>query len=296
MSETGKGASYALGAYFIWGFIPLYFSLVDVLGPGEILAHRIIWSVLFLLVLVHIGNKWALLSRLIKVKACVGWLILSSILIASNWLTYVWALQNGQVIDTSLGYYINPMISVCLGIVFLGERLRPLQLVAVGIAGLGVVHEILVIGRLPVVALVLALTFGAYGLVRKKVAVDAVVGLLVETVLLLPFALLFFGYLVTRQENAFGNTTIELDVLIIGLGLLTTMPLLFFGAAALRLPLSTLGFFQYLAPTIVLVLAVTWYGETFTMDRAVTFGLILTAVLLFSLEMMMHQRKQVQAG
>jgi len=291
MSETGKGTFYALGAYFMWGFIPLYFSLVDVLDPGEILAHRIIWSVIFLLVLVLTGKKWALLCNLIKVRSNLGWLVLSSLLIAVNWLTYIWALQNGQVIDTSLGYYINPMISVCLGMVFLGERLRPLQLIAVCIAGLGVVHEVLVLGRLPAVALVLALSFGAYGLVRKKVAVDAVVGLLVETLILLPFALLFFSYLVSKQKNIFGSTTIELDVLIVGLGLLTTMPLLFFGAAALRLTLTALGFFQYLAPTIVLVLAVTWYGEPFTTDRAVTFGLILTAVLLFSLEMMSHQRK-----
>jgi len=291
MSETGKGALYALGAYFIWGFIPLYFSLVDDLGPGEILAHRIIWSAVFLLSLVLAGKKWALLYKLIQVKSNILWLALSSLLIAVNWLTYIWALQNGQVLDTSLGYYINPMISVCLGMVFLGERLRPLQLVAVCIGALGVVHEVLVVGRLPAVALILALTFGAYGLVRKKVAVDAVVGLLIETLMLLPFALLFFSYLVMEKENVFGNTTIELGFLVVGLGLLTTMPLLFFGAAALRLALTALGFFQYLAPTMVLVLAVTWYGETFTTDRAVTFGLILAAVLLFSLEMMSHHRK-----
>jgi len=294
MSETGKGALFALGAYFIWGFIPLYFSLVDALVPGEILAHRIIWSVVFLLILVFAGKKWVLLGKLFRDKSTMRWLLLSSLLIAVNWLTYIWALQNNQVLDTSLGYFINPMISVCLGMIFLGERLRPLQLAAVCIAALGVIHEIFVIGRLPAVALILASTFGGYGLARKKVAVDAVVGLLIETLILLPFVVMYFVYLFMEQKHVFGNGSIELDILIVGLGLLTTMPLLLFGAAALRLTLTVLGFFQYLAPTMVLVLAITWYGEPFTMDRAVTFGFILAAVILFSLEMMFHQRKSAQ--
>ena len=260
MNESRNGAIYALTAYFIWGFIPLYFSLVDVLIPGEILAHRIIWSLLFLMALVLASNRWDLLLGLLKNSNNLWWLVLSSLLIATNWLTYIWALQNNQVIDTSLGYYINPMVSVMLGMVFLGERLRPLQLLAVFIAGIGVVHEIFVVGRLPAVALILALTFGAYGLIRKKVAVDAVVGLLVETLFLLPFALGYFFYLVVQQQNVFGNTTFELNVLILGLGFLTTLPLLSFGAAALRLSLTALGFYQYLAPSMVLLLAVFWYG------------------------------------
>jgi chloramphenicol-sensitive protein RarD len=293
VNESRNGAIYALTAYFIWGFIPLYFSLVDVLIPGEILAHRIIWSLLFLMALVLASNRWDVLLGLLKNSNNLWWLVLSSLLIATNWLTYIWALQNNQVIDTSLGYYINPMVSVMLGMVFLGERLRPLQLLAVFIAGIGVVHEIFVVGRLPAVALILALTFGAYGLIRKKVAVDAVVGLLVETLFLLPFALGYFFYLVVQQQNVFGNTTFELNVLILGLGLLTTLPLLSFGAAALRLSLTALGFYQYLAPSMVLLLAVFWYGEAFTLERAITFGLILAAVLLFSLEAMFNQRRVI---
>ena len=291
MNESRNGAIYALTAYFIWGFIPLYFSLVDVLIPGEILAHRIIWSLLFLMALVLASNRWDLLLGLLKNSNNLWWLVLSSLLIATNWLTYIWALQNNQVIDTSLGYYINPMVSVMLGMVFLGERLRPLQLLAVFIAGIGVVHEIFVVGRLPAVALILALTFGAYGLIRKKVAVDAVVGLLVETLFLLPFALGYFFYLVVQQQNVFGNTTFELNVLILGLGFLTTLPLLSFGAAALRLSLTALGFYQYLAPSMVLLLAVFWYGEAFTLERAITFGLILAAVILFSTDALFFQRK-----
>ncbi len=295
MSESGKGAFYALTAYFIWGFIPLYFSLVDVVSPGEILAHRIIWSLVFLMALVLASNRWALLLGFIQIRNNLWWLVLSGLLIAANWLTYIWALQNNHVIDTSLGYYINPMVSVLLGMVFLGERLRPLQLFAVFIACIGVAHEIFVVGRLPAVALILALTFGAYGLVRKKLAVDAVIGLLVETLILLPFALGYFCYLVMQQQNVFGNTTFELNLLILGLGLLTTLPLLSFGAAALRLRLTTLGFYQYLAPSMVLLLAVFWYGEEFTLERAITFSLILIAVLLFSVEAMFNQRRLLRA-
>ena len=284
MSESAKGALFALSAYFMWGLIPLYFSLLDAVTPLEILAHRIIWSLVFLIALIAIAGKWHILIASIKVPANLRWLILSSLLIAANWLTYIWALQNDQVIDASLGYYINPMVSVVLAMLFLGERLRRLQIAAVFVACLGVAHEIIVVGKLPLVALMLAVSFGFYGLVRKKVAVDSIVGLFIETTILLPVALLYFAYLITRQENVFGNASLEINTLLLGLGLLTTLPLLCFGSAALRMPLTTLGFYQYLAPSIVLLLAITVYGEPFTQERAITFGLILVAVLLFSLE------------
>ncbi|MBV1907074.1 MAG: EamA family transporter RarD [Pseudomonadales bacterium] len=284
MSESGKGILYALAAYFMWGLAPLYFKLVDTVSPAEILVHRIIWSVIFLFGLVVFSRKLSVLIQFVKIPSNVYWLILSSLLIGGNWLTYIWALQNGKVLDTSLGYYINPLLSVVLGLAFLGESLRPLQIVAVVLASLGVLHEIVVVGRLPLVALILAFTFGLYGLVRKKVAVDAAVGLLVETLVLLPLAIIYFGYLVFVQENVFGSVSLSQDGFIVGLGLLTTLPLLCFGFAALRLPLTTLGFYQYLAPSMVLVLAVTLYGEAFTLERGVTFGLIISAILIFSIE------------
>lgn len=256
-----------------------------------------IWSVLVLAVLIsarrQLGGLLALRWRQF------GWLALSGLLISTNWGVYVWALQSGRLIEASLGYFINPLVNVVLGVLFFGEWLRPGQKLALALAVLGVVNEVVGVGVLPWMGLTLALTFGFYGLVRKRLAVDSAVGLGVETLLMLPAAL---GYLVL-VAGAGGGTLLHGSwtetLLLAAAGLVTVVPLVSFAAAAARLPLSTLGFFQYLAPSMTFLLAVFVYDEPFQPRQFLTFGCIWAALLIFSVEALYHQRRlgrQVYGG
>lgn len=284
------GVGFALTAYGLWGVLPVYFKLVAFAGPLEIIAHRICWAVLVLGALLVIRRRQASLRHLAWSR--VGWLALSGTLLSVNWCVFVWALLNERMLETSLGYYINPLINVLLGALFLGERLRPIQALAVLLAGLGVLNELLAVGTFPWVGLALALTFGFYGLVRKKIAVDSVVGLGVETMLLLPLAAAYLIWLGIHGEGTLVNGT-RTEVLLLALGgPFTVIPLVCFAAAALRLPLTMLGFFQYIAPSLTLLLAVFVYGEPFRASQGVTFGFIWLALLIFSIEGLYHARRQ----
>jgi len=290
MNDTYReGLAYALAAYTMWGLAPLYFVLVEFAAPTEIIVHRIFWSLLLLLGILWVRGNLKLLREL-KPRQLV-WLGLSGALLAINWWVFVWALQNERVMETSVGYYINPLISVVLGVFVLGERLRRWQWIAVAIVALGLVNEVLVAGSLPIVALVLATSFGFYGLVRKYLGVEAVLGIAVETLLMLPFALFGFYWLIDagemKQPEAGGA---GLFYLALG-GLVTSMPLLCFNAAAVRLPLVVLGLIQYLAPSITLLLAVFYYSEPFTSSKAVTFSLVWAGLAVFSIEGMLRYRK-----
>ena len=276
------GVQLALAAYVMWGVAPLYFLLVEFAQPTEIIVHRIFWSLLMLLVLLRARGMVRGLWQLTK-RQYAG-LFVSGLLLGINWWTFIWALQNERVLETSVGYYINPLISVVLGVVFLGERLRMVQWLAVSLAAFGVLNEVLNVGVVPYVALVLAVTFGLYGLVRKHLALDSIQGLAIESLLLLPLALFAFaqlaniGSLQTFEQGTQGFVFLALT------GFVTSAPLLCFTAAANRLPLVVIGMFQYLAPTITMLVAIFVYEEAFDVSKALTFAFVWLGILVFSID------------
>lgn len=275
------GVLFALAAYGMWGFAPIYFKLLMELPAPEILVHRIVWSVAVLVLLVWtMGQKNKVIDAL-KNNRVLLILLASGLLLAANWLLFIWAINNDHLLDASLGYYINPLLNVFLGRIFLAEKLRRMQKLAVGLAVFGVLVLIFSYGQVPWIALILAVSFGIYGLLRKQVAVDSLPGLLIETVMMLPFALVYWVFFASELSNLFTNE-MTLNLLLIGAGIVTTAPLLCFTAAARRIRYSTLGFFQYIGPSIMFLLAVFLYGEPLHEARLVTFGFVWCALLLFS--------------
>ncbi|TRY33954.1 EamA family transporter RarD [Aliiglaciecola sp. M165] len=275
------GVLFALAAYGMWGFAPMYFKLLMELPAPEILVHRIVWSVAVLVLLVWtMGQKNKVIDAL-KNSRVLLILLASGLLLAANWLLFIWAINNDHLLDASLGYYINPLLNVFLGRIFLAEKLRRMQKLAVGLAVFGVLVLIFSYGQVPWIALILAVSFGIYGLLRKQVAVDSLPGLLIETVMMLPFALVYWVFFTSELSNLFNNE-MTLNLLLIGAGIVTTAPLLCFTAAARRIRYSTLGFFQYIGPSIMFLLAVFLYGEPLHEARLMTFGFVWCALLLFS--------------
>jgi chloramphenicol-sensitive protein RarD len=276
------GALFAFFAFLIWGLSPIYWKALHEVGAFEIILHRIIWSFAFLMPLVLLGRQWDAFIKTIRSPKMLAILLATSILVGTNWLIYIWAVNNGQVLQASLGYYINPLVNIILGMIFLRERLRRAQTLAVVLATLGVLNLTFRYGVFPWVSLALAFSFGVYGLVRKVAAVGALVGLTVETLLLtVPAGILVF-HMHQSQSGAFLHTRIQTDLLLLGTGILTATPLLLFNLGAKRITLATLGFIQYTAPTGMLLLGVTMFGESFTGIQAVTFGLIWTALGIYS--------------
>lgn len=286
MQTANPRRGYVLGliAYGLWGLFPIYFKALQSVPAMEIIVQRVLWSAVFavltLLVWKHPGWWKALVDNPKRFLI----LMCSGSLIAGNWLVYVWAVNNGRMLEASLGYYINPLVNVLLGMLLLGERLRRLQWIAVGLALVGVAQQLWQVGSLPWVSLALALSFAFYGLIRKQAPVAALPGLLVETWLLLPLALgwlLFHGDAMTAQA-AFWPTPVGL--LLIAAGPVTLIPLLCFTAAARDLPYATLGFLQYMAPTLVLALAVMFYGEHLSTANLIAFGFIWLALAVYSVD------------
>ena len=292
LQDPDRGVWFALAAYGFWGISPVYFKWVEFAEPLEILAHRIVWAFVLLVVLVSLRRRWGAVRRL--TASGVAWLTVSAVLVTINWGVFIWALQNDRIVETSLGYYINPLVNIVLGGVFLGERLRRWQVLAVGLAILGVVNEIVSVGVLPWAGLALAFSFGFYGLVRKKIMVDSAVGLGVETTLLLQLAIGYLVFHALGETSTLANgTTDELLLLALG-GFVTVFPLVCFAAAALRLSLTALGLFQYLAPTVTLLVAVYYYREPLADSQWITFGCIWLALVIFSGEGLYHQRREGQ--
>ena len=286
--QTRQGGYFALAAYCIWGVAPIYFKLVGHVQPLEIIAHRVTWSAILLMAVLALSGKLGELRLPLK---SLGWLLLSAMLLACNWLIFVFAVLNDQIIDTSLGYFINPLVSVFLGIFFLGERLRPLQWLALSIAFLGVMIQLVVLGHLPLISLALAFSFGFYGLIRKNLNLPAVSGLALETLIILPFAL---GYLAWQQAQgalAFSNLSLETDLLLVLGGVVTSLPLLFFAGAVTRLSLTTVGIFQYLAPSLTLLLAVFYFEEPFNRVQFATFFCVWVSIVIFTTEAVGYHRK-----
>jgi chloramphenicol-sensitive protein RarD len=279
------GWFYGLAAYGWWGLVPLYFKAVADLPPVEILAHRIVWSVVFLGALITWAGRWADVARPFGNRRLLLTLFCSTVLIALNWLVYIYSVTSGQIVQTSLGYYILPLVSIALGMVWFKERLRPLQLGAVGLATAGVLVLALARGQWPWIALVLAFSFGFYGLLRKRAPVDGLVGLSVEVALLLPASSVYLLVLSASGDLTLGARDGATDLLLLLSGVVTAVPLLCFGQAARRLPLSTLGFLQYLSPTVSLLVGVVVYREAFSLREAASFALIWVALAIYSVDM-----------
>ena len=272
----------AIGAYFLWGFLPLYFKLLGETSPTVILAHRIVWSVPTALILIVAAGKWGELTGLWRQPRVLMTLLASSLAIALNWTIYIWAVTNDRVLEGSLGYFINPLVTFAFAAVFFGERFRPLQLVALVVAGAGVLNQTLVVGEFPLISLSLAVSFAIYGAIRKTTPVDSRVGFGMEAIWLAPAAAAYLLFFLPAGTQAFGNSDPGYVVLLLLAGPFTAAPLILFAMGARRLKLSTIGVLQYIGPSLQFVLAL-WLGEPFTAGHAVTFGLIWTGVILFTL-------------
>ncbi|HGM7030047.1 TPA: EamA family transporter RarD [Serratia liquefaciens] len=289
--QTRQGIFFALAAYFIWGIAPAYFKLIQQVPADEILTHRVIWSFFFMLALITLGRNWSQVRAACHNRKRLFLLAVTAVLIGGNWLLFIWAVNNHHMLEASLGYFINPLVNVLLGMLFLGERFRRMQWIAVVLAFAGVLIQLWQFGSLPIIGLGLAFSFAFYGLLRKKIAIDAQTGMLIETLWLLPVAAAYLFLFADSPTSHLSANPWSLNLLLVAAGIVTTVPLLFFTAAATRLRLSTLGFFQYLGPTLMFLLAITFYGETVGQDKLVTFGFIWAALLLFILDALYTQRK-----
>ena len=276
-----RGFAFALAAYLFWGVFPLYFKALRAVDAPEILAHRVVWSAVFLAVLVTLQRRWREYARAFGSRRSVGIYALSTTLVTVNWLLYIWAVVSGHVLDASLGYFINPLVNVLLGAVFLRETLRPRQVMAVGLAAAGVVLLVLRVGRFPWVALGLAFSFGGYGLVRKKARIDPVVGLLVETTLIAPLAAGLIGLRAWDGAGALGRDVTTTTLLLLA-GVLTAVPLIWFAHGVQNLRLATMGIIQYLAPTMQFLIAVAVFHEPFTSAHAVAFSCIWASLAIYT--------------
>jgi chloramphenicol-sensitive protein RarD len=280
--EPTSGLLLGLGAYSLWGLFPIYFKAVAAAPPLEMLAHRVVWALILLLAVSWRQGRLGELGSALRSGRTAALLGASTVLIAINWLVYIWAVVNGRILEGSLGYYINPLVNVLLGVVVLKERLERPVLAAVLVAGAGVVWLSLQVGHPPWVSLTLAASFGLYGLLRKLAPVGAVTGLAIETALLTPPAIVYLLWARDAGRLVFGTRSLSLDVLLLLAGPITAAPLLLFTAAARRLRLSTLGLLQYVSPTLQFLVAVGLYGEAFTAARGVAFACIWTALVLFA--------------
>lgn len=290
--QTRQGIFFALAAYLIWGIAPVYFKLIQQVPADEILTHRVIWSFFFILLLISLSRNWPQVRATCQNRKRLLMLAITALLIGGNWLLYIWAVNNHHMLEASLGYFINPLVNVLLGMLFFGERFRHMQWLAVALAFLGVLIQLWQFGSLPIIGLGLAFSFACYGLLRKKIGIDAQTGMLIETLWLLPAAAVYLLLIADSPTSQLSANPWSLNLLLMATGIVTTVPLLFFTAAANRLRLSTLGFFQNLAPTLVFLLAVTFYSETVDQDKLVTFGFIWAALVLFTLEALYTQRKR----
>ncbi len=282
--NSNKGILFALSAYGMWGLFPIYFKSVASVSPFEVLSHRIIWSVIFMALFIAASGRWQELMRNIRQKRLLLNLTVSAILISINWVVFIWSVGQGHILDTSMGYFINPLVSLLLGMVILGERLRIIQWLAVLMAVAGVAYQLILLGSLPWVALVLACSFGTYGLLRKQIVVDPFSGLLIETLILSPFALLYMFWLTQHNELVFLSESVQMSGLLIAAGIVTSLPLICFAAGARRLTLTINGLLMYITPSLTFILAVVVYDEPLHPDRLVTFALIWTGLILFTAE------------
>mgnify|MGYP001826058233 CR=1 FL=1 len=288
------GVIAALAAFTFWGLVPIYYKSLQSVGAWEILAHRVIWSVPLLVIFLGIRDGRQFLKKLRLPLASIAWLVLSGLTISLNWVVFVWAVANDHILDTSLGYFGTPLVNVLLGYLILKERLTAAQVIAVTVAAAGTIYLAWYLGRPPWIAMTLAVSFGVYGLLRKRLKVGPMLGLLWETALMFLPALAYLLWLSSRSELQFLNVSASIDLLLIGSAVVTVLPLIWFNMAAQKLPLSVLGFFQYIGPSMSFLIAVFLYGEQFTSGHAVAFSCIWLALALVSIEPFHRARRRLR--
>jgi chloramphenicol-sensitive protein RarD len=288
--DRRDGLLAALIAYVMWGVFPIYFVFVASVAATEVLAHRVLWAVPFGALIIHFRHQWPEVKQTLSSARTLFWLALAAIFISANWLIYIWATQNEQVLQASLGYYINPLMYVFVGVLFLKERLRKAQVIALLLAAIGVAYLTVSGRQFPVIAISLALLFTSYGVIRKQVAVGAMPGLFIETVILFPFSLAWLAWLIHVGSASFPATGLSMSLLLVLAGPLTVLPLLFFAVGARILPLSIVGFMQYIAPSLQFIVGIS-LGETLTVPHLVCFGFIWTAIAVFSFDALYNQRR-----
>jgi chloramphenicol-sensitive protein RarD len=279
------GIVYATFAFFCWGLFPLYFHAIGEVPAMEILAHRMLWSLLFLALVLTARSQWRWLPQVLRQPRILASFVASALLLTANWFVYIWSVNNGHVIDASLGYFINPLVNVLLGLVVLKEKLRRGQWIAIGVAAAGVAWLTWQAGQLPWIALILGITFGAYGLLRKTAALAALEGLSLETMILFPLALVYVLWLTMHGQNTFLNSESDSTRwLLAAAGPITAIPLLLFAAGARKIPMAALGLLQYLSPTMQALLGVWVFHEAFPAPRLIGFIVIWGALALYVLE------------
>lgn len=288
-----KGVLSGVAAYLIWGFFPIYLKSLQVVPALQIMLHRVVWAFIFVLLLILMRGKWSQIKDSLRKPRVILTYTLTAVLLSFNWLVYIYGINSGQVVETSLGYFINPLLSVALGVVILRERLRPMQWLPVGLAGLGVLYLTLQYGSLPWIALALAFSFGTYGLIKKIAPLGAVDSLFMETGIIFLPALLYLLFSENQGGGAFGHFGWEITILLVFSGVVTAFPLLLFGRAARSIPLSLLGILQYIAPTVQFLLGIYLYQEPFTLTLLVGFAIIWIALLIFTLEGIFNHRKRI---
>ncbi len=286
-----KGLVYAFIAYLCWGLLPIYWKALHALPALEIMAHRIAWSLIFVAVVLLLRRQWGWVRNLDR--RTILTFVAVSLLISVNWYTYIWAVNVGFVVETSLGYFINPLVNVLLGAIFLGERMRRLQVGAVTLAALSVIYLTFSYGSLPWIALTLAFTFGFYALLKKTATINSLEGMTLEMALLLPVAIGYLFWIGSHDSAAFPEAGLTTQALMIGSGVITAIPLLAFASAARRITMTALGLMQYLAPTMQFCLGIFLYNEPFSTAQLVGFGLIWLALALYSLEGLIHNREKM---
>ena len=283
-----QGIYFALSAYLFWGVVPVYFKSLSHVSAVEILIQRVLWSVVLLLAILAYTGQF---KELLVGRRKLAILCASSLLLATNWLIFISSILDNNIVETSLGYFINPLVSVFLGMMFLGERMRPLQWLAISIAAAGIFYQLFYFGEVPWRGLALAFSFGFYGLIRKQLNLHAIAGLTLETLLIAPIALAGLFWLYNHQGLAFSNIDIKTDLLLITAGFVTSFPLLCFAAAVTRLSLTTTGLLQYIAPSLSLIIAVLVYDEAFGIDKIITFSCIWVALVIFTTESLWQHKK-----
>ena len=292
MDSTTKGTVATFTAFFLWGIFPLYWKALHVVAPNQIVAHRVVWSLVFLVLLLSIQRRWSE-AKPVLLFANTRIFFATAFLLGTNWLLYLWAIDTEQIVEASLGYFINPLVNVVLGVAFLRERLFRWQKVSVVLALAGVLYLTLRYGKVPWIAFSLALTFGFYGLFRKTGRAESMIGLFSETAILTPLALIYLISLGMQGHGAFGSFGLKTDMLLAGAGAVTAVPLLLFGYGARRIQYATVGLLQYITPTFILLVGVLIYKEPFTSAHAIAFGFVWSAILIYSISSLKLYRKQL---
>ena len=290
LSPTTVGLLFGLMAYGLWGTFPLFFALLSSVPPIEVVAHRVIWSLVFLAVLLTATRGWGALREALRDRRAVGLLAVAAVFLSMNWVTYVYSVWSNQVVEASLGYFINPLVSVALGVLALKERLRPLQWTAVGIALIAVVELTVAYGAIPWIALILAFSFGTYGLLKKLVGFGAIPSLTIETAVLSPIAVVLLLTLEGTGAAIFVQGGLGISILLILLGPVTAIPLLAFGAAATRIPLSMLGLIQYITPISIFIFGITVFHDEMQPGRWIGFILVWIALVVFTIDALRNSR------